>query len=274
MFVLGGKKSSWMLSSWSSGGWPEKLSRQSSTLRPCWPSRPFHSRTTSSKSFAVIYAFLFPLYLTGISLFLEARGLLNLPIARRGNFSVPLIFAPARRVILCLLFFSPVHRSPLKLMVLFGSNHQKNPVSFRLKTSVENCLSKGWRTCCCHSKKGCKSIAPASPSTVLNVIPLSFLKLSSQLSLAMKSGMCINLASFNALSLIKSSWTGRFCSLACFSHMSNPSLSSECLAGFSFLHFDGIPALMAAFFLLRIPFTVVLLTSIPHFLLIYLASLD
>ena len=52
----------------------------------------------------------------------------------------------------------------LKLMVLFGSNCQKSPVSSRLKTlSVENCLSKGWRTCCCYSKRGCKSTAPASP---------------------------------------------------------------------------------------------------------------
>ena len=267
-----------MLSSWSSGGWPEKLSRQSSTLRPCWPSRPSHARNTSSKSFAVIHAFEFASYLTGISLFLKARGLLDLPTARRGNFSVPLIFAPFRRVILCLLFFPPVHRSPLKLMVLFGSNRQKSPVSSRLKTSsAENCLSKGWRTCCCHSRRGCKSTPPASPCTVLNVMRLRFLKLSSQPSLAMKSGMCINSASFNAFSLIRSPTTGRFCSLACFSHMSSPSSSSECLAGFSFLRFDGIPALMAASiasFLLRIPFTVVLLTSMPHFLLISLASLD
>ena len=231
----------------NSGGWLEKLLRQSSTLRPCWPSRPFQSHNTSSKSFAVIHAFLFALYLTGISLFLKGRGLLDLSIARRGNFSVPLIFAPARRVILCLLFFPPVHRSPLKLMVLLGSNHKKRPVSSRLKiSSVENYLSKGWRTCCCHSKRGCKSTAPASPCTVLNVMPLRFLKLSSQPSLAMKSGMCMNSASFNAFSLIKSPPTGRFCFLACFSHMSTPSSSSECLAGFSFLCFDRIPALMAA----------------------------
>ena len=212
-----------MLSSWSSGGWPEKLSRQSSTLRPCWPSRPSHARNTSSKSFAVIHAFEFASYLTGISLFLKARGLLDLPTARRGNFSVPLIFAPIRRVILCLLFFPPVHRSPLKLMVLFGSNRQKSPVSSRLKTSsAENCLSKGWRTCCCHSRRGCKSTPPASSCTVLNAMPLRFLKLSSQPSLAMKSGMYINSASFNAFSLIRSPTTGRFCSLACFSHISTP----------------------------------------------------
>ena len=111
--VLGGKKTSWMLSSWSSGGWPQKLSRQSSTLRPCWPSRPSYARNTSSKNFAVIHAFEFALYLMGIALLLKARGLLDLPIARRGNFSVPLIFSPTRRVILCLLFFPPVHRSPL-----------------------------------------------------------------------------------------------------------------------------------------------------------------
>ena len=241
----------------------------SSTLCPCWQSHPFYSRNTSSKSFAVIHAFLFALYLTGISLFLKARGLLDLPIARRGNFLVPLIFAPARTVILCLLFFPSVHCSPLKLMVLFESNRQKSPVSSRLKTSsVENCLSKGWRTCCCHSKRDCKSTAPASPCIVLNVMPLRFLKLSSQPSLAMKSGMCINSASFNAFSLIKSPPTGKFCSLACFSHMSTPSSISECLAGFSFLRFVGIPALMAASFasfLLRIPFTVTLLTSMPYF---------
>ena len=276
--MLGGKKSSWMLSSWSSGGWPEKLSRQNSTLRPCWQSRPFQLCNTSSKSFAVIHAFLFALYLTEISLFLKPRGLLDLPIARRGNFLVPLIFAPARRIILCLLFFSSVHRSPLKLMVLFGSNRQKSPVSSRLKTlSVENCLSKGWRTCCCHSKRDCKSTAPGSPCTVLNVMQLRFLKLSGQPSLAMKSGMCIDSASVNAFSLIKSPPTGSFCSLACFSHLSTPSSSFECLAGFSFLRFDGISALMAASFasfLLRIPFTVVLLTSMPHFLFISLASLD
>ena len=49
---------------------------------------------------------------------------------------------PTRRVILCLLFFPPVHCSPLKAMVLFGSSCQKSPVSSRLKTSsAENCLS-------------------------------------------------------------------------------------------------------------------------------------
>ena len=220
-----------MLSSWSSGGWPEKLSRQSRTLRPGWPSRPFHSRNTSSKSFAVIHAFMFALYLTGISLFLKSRGLLDLLIARRGkNFLVPLIFAPARRVILCLFFFPPVHRFPLKLMVLFGSNCQKSPVSYRLKTSSEeNCLSKGWRTYCCHSKRGCKSIAPASPCTVLNMMPLLFLKSSSQSLLAMKSGMCINSASFNAFSLIKPPPTGRFCSLACISHVSTLSIEQKML---------------------------------------------
>ena len=157
-----------------------------------------------------------------------------------------------------LALLPPVHRSSPKLMVLFGSNRQKSPISFRLKTSsVENCLSRGWRTCCCHSKRSCKSTAPASLCTVLNVISLRFLKLSSQPSLAMKSGMCISSASFNAFSLIKSPPTGRFCSLACFSsHMSTPSSSSECLAGFSFWRFDGIPALIAASiasFLLRIP---------------------
>ena len=210
-----------MLSSWSSGGWPQKLSGQSSTRRPCWPSCSSHARNTSSKCFAFIHAFKFALYLMGISLFLQARGLLDLPNARRGNFSVPLIFAPTVRVILCLLFFPPVHRSSLKLIVLFGSNCQKSPVSFRLKTSsVENCLSNGWRTCCFHSRRDFKSIAPASPCTVLNVMPWRFLKLSSQLSLAMKSGMGINSASFKTFSLIKLPPTGRICPLACFSHMS------------------------------------------------------
>ena len=164
-----------------------------------------------------------------ISLFWKARGLLDLPIARRGNFSVSLIFAPTRRVILCLLFFPPVHRSLLKLKVLFGSNCQKSPVSSRLKTSsAENCLSKGWRTCCFQSRRDCKFTAPASPCTVLNVMPWRFLKLSSQPSLAMKSGMCINSASFKAFSLIRLALIGRFCPLACFSHMSTSSSSFEC----------------------------------------------
>ena len=162
---MGGKKTSWMLFSWSSGGWPEKLSRQTSTLRPCWPSRPSHARKISSKSSAVIHAF--ALYSTGISLFLK-----ELPITRRGNFSLPLMFAPTRRVILCLLFFPPVHCSPLKAMVLFGSSCQKSTVSSRLKTSsAENCLTKGRRTCCCHSRRDCESTAPLSPCTVLNVMP-------------------------------------------------------------------------------------------------------
>ena len=216
-----------MFSSWISG-WPEKLSRQSSSLHPCWPSHLSHSRNTSSKSFAVIHAFEFALYLTGISLFLKARGFLELPIARRGNFSLPLIFAPTRRVILCLLFFPPVHRSPLKLMVLFGSKRQKSPVSSRLNTSsAENCPSKGWRTCCCHSRRDCESTAPASPCTVLNVMLWRFFKLSSQPLLAMKFGMCISSASFKAFSFIRSPQTGRFCPLACFSHMSTSSSSFE-----------------------------------------------
>ena len=142
---------------------------------------------------------------------------------------MPLIFSPTRRVILCLLFFPPVHRFPLKLMVLFGSNCQKSPVSSRLKTSsAENCPSKSWRTCCYHSRRDCKSTAPASPCTVLNVMPWRFLKLSRQPSLAKKSGMCIHSASFKAFSLIRLRATGRFFPIACFSHMSTPLSSFEC----------------------------------------------
>ena len=106
---------------------------------------------------------------------------------------------------------------------------------------------------------------------------LRFLKLFSQPSQAKKLEMCINSANFNAFSLIESPPTCRFCSLACFGHMSSPSSRSEYLAGFSFLHFNGIPALMAASiasFLLRNPFNVVLLTSMLYFLLISLASFD
>ena len=66
-----------MLSSWSLGGWPQKLSRQSSTLHPCWRSRPSQARNTSSKSLAAIQAFEFSLYLMGISLFLKAWGFLG-----------------------------------------------------------------------------------------------------------------------------------------------------------------------------------------------------
>ena len=106
--MLCGKKTSWMLSV----GWPQKSSRQSSTLCPCWLSHPSHAHYISLKSFTVIHAFEFALYLMGISLFLKARGLLDLPITKSRNFSVPLIFAPTRRVILCLLFFPPVHHSP------------------------------------------------------------------------------------------------------------------------------------------------------------------
>ena len=106
-----------------------------------------------------------------------------------------------------------------ELMVLFESNCQKSIVLSRLKTSsAENCLSKGWRTCCCHSRRDCKSTAPASLCTVLNVMSWRFLKLSSQPSLAMKSRMCINTASFKAFSLIRLPPTGRFCTFACFSH--------------------------------------------------------
>ena len=180
--------------------------------------------------------------------FLEGTGLLDLPIARRGNFSVPLIFAPTRRIILCLLFFPPVHCSLLKLKVLFGSNCQKSPVSSRLKmSSAENCLSKGWRTCCFQSRRDCKFTATASPCTVLNVMPWRFLKLSSQPSLAIKSGMCINSASYQSFLLDQITADRQiFCPLACFSHMSTPSSSFECWAGFSFMPFDGIIALMAA----------------------------
>ncbi|KAF2366438.1 hypothetical protein FHG87_002795 [Trinorchestia longiramus] len=135
-----------------------------------------------------------------------------------------LMFAPTRSVILCLLFFPPVHRSPVKVMALFGSSCQKSQVSSRLKTSsAENCPSKGRRTCYCHSRKDRKSTDPASPCTVLNVMPWRFLKLSSQPSLAMNSGMCISSGSFIGFSLIRSPPTGRFCPLACFSQMSTPS---------------------------------------------------
>ena len=142
---------------------------------------------------------------------------------------MPLIFYPIRRVILCLLFFPPVYCSLLKLMVLFRSNCQTSPVSSRLKTlSAENCLDKGWRTCCCYPRRDRKSTAPALPCTALNMMLQGFLKLSSQLSLAMKSGMCINLTSFKVFSLIRLLSKGRFCPLACFSDMSTPSLSFEC----------------------------------------------
>ena len=182
----------------------------------------------------------------GISLLLKARGLLELPIARKGNFSVPLIFALNRRVILCVPWNSWFCSEAT------ARRFQSRP-GYRRRQRRIAWVRAG--TLCCHSQRNRKSTAPASPYYVLSVMPWRFLKLSSQPSLAIKSGMCINSASFKAFSLIRLPPISRLCSLACFSVMSTPLPSFECWPGFSFLRFDGIPALMAASitsFLLRI----------------------
>ena len=201
-----------MFSIWSSGGWPEKLLRQNSTLRPCWPSHPFHSRNTSSKSFCGHPRFPVCFALEGNLLVLRSTGSIGFADCQKRKLLGATHICPCQKSNPMLaLLSSSAPFSP----ETHGFVWKQPPEESRLKTSsVENCLSKGWRTCCCHSKRSSKSTALASPCTVLNVMPLRFLKLFSQPSLAMKSGMCINSASFNAFSSIKSPPTGKFCFLA------------------------------------------------------------
>ena len=144
------------------------MSTNKAIFHPLLPNFSSHFLNHSSNMAAVIQAFLLASYSTGKHVTPRKHlGFFNLPIARSGSFSEPLMFAHTRIVTLSLLILPPVQVSPDTAWVLSGNSRQYRPVSSALKTSQGSYLLRtGSKTVSVHSSHTSLSTAAFSPQTL------------------------------------------------------------------------------------------------------------
>ena len=149
-------------------GWALQLSTNKAIFHPLLPNFSSHFLNHYSNMAAVIQALLLASYSTGRQVTPRNHlGFLNLPIARSGNFSEPVMFVHTRIMTLSLLILPPVQVLPDTAWILSSNSRHYRPISSALKTSQGSyILRTGSKTLSVHSSHTSLSTAAFSPQTL------------------------------------------------------------------------------------------------------------